>query len=154
MASANNLKRNANICLDLTIHFIISLEIFLIFFLKFENIFLIIPSFLGGILIDFDHILDCFFNFGRVNFKLLCDFPYRKPQKVFLFFHSWELVILFSALAYFYFSLFFQVFAFSWGMHLLVDNLDGAKKKGFCHYFLIYRLRQGFKIENLKGFVF
>lgn len=113
-----------------------------------------LAAFLGGVVIDLDHIIDCFVYFGRISFKNLLAFPYRKAKKVYLIFHSWELVILVYFFAFFGQSLFWQVFVFSWTLHLLVDNIDGAKKKGLTHYLFFYRFAKGFKIDKLKGFAF
>ncbi|MFO8053075.1 MAG: hypothetical protein R6U54_03850 [Candidatus Omnitrophota bacterium] len=149
-----SLKRSVNIILDLTIHLIISLEIFLIAYFKTGEFFYILPAILGGILIDADHIIDYLIQVRKISFKKILIFPYKKRKNVYLFLHSWELVFLFLFLSFFYNSLFWQLFSSSWALHLLIDNIDGAKAKGFLHYFVIYRLKKGFKTEELKGFLF
>lgn len=108
----------------------------------------------GGILIDIDHLLDFVIQFRRLNLKGLLNFPYQKGEHVYLFFHSWELVIITGLLSFFCNFLIVQIFVFSWALHLFVDNIDGAKKKGFLHYFLSYRFSKGFKTDKLKGFIF
>ncbi|MCF7872931.1 MAG: hypothetical protein K9L80_01825 [Candidatus Omnitrophica bacterium] len=150
----HSLKRTINIILDLIIHIIISLEVFLIVYFKTGEIFYLIPVILGGILIDIDHLIDYIIQFEGLSLKKILVFPYKKRKNIYLFFHSWELVILGAFFSFFYNSLFWQVFFCSWGLHLLVDNIDGAKAKGFLHYFFTYRLVKGFKAEKLKGFIF
>jgi thiamine transporter ThiT len=149
-----SLKRTINIILDLIIHIIISLEVFSIVYFKTGEISYLIPVILGGILIDIDHLIDYIIQFEGLSFKKISVFPYKKRKNIYLFFHSWELVILGVSLSFFYNSLFWQVFFCSWGLHLLVDNIDGAKAKGFLHYFFTYRLVKKFKAEKLKGFIF
>ncbi|MCF7917229.1 MAG: hypothetical protein K9L61_05570 [Candidatus Omnitrophica bacterium] len=148
------LKRTINIILDLIIHVIISSEIFLIVYFKTGELFYLVPAILGGILIDTDHLIDYIIQFRGLSFKKILAFPYKKRKNIYLFLHSWELVILGVSLSFFYNSLFWQVFSCSWGLHLLVDNIDGAKAKGFLHYFFTYRLTKEFKTEKLKGFLF
>lgn len=121
-------------------------------YLKTKDMVFIVPAVLGGILIDTDHLINYFFNFRRIKLKKLLAFPYSGANKVYLLFHSWELAGVVFFLAFFYQSLFWQVFAASFALHLLVDNLDQSKQKGFLLYFLSYRVAKGFRIEDLKGF--
>ncbi|MCF7873231.1 MAG: hypothetical protein K9L84_00215 [Candidatus Omnitrophica bacterium] len=148
------LKKSVNIVIDSVIHIVISLEIFLIAYFKTGKVFYLLPAVLGGVLIDIDHVIDYLIQFRKVDFKGLLFFPYRKRKNIYLFFHSWELVIIFFLFSFFYDSLFWQIFSYSWALHLLVDNIDGAKDKRFFHYFFIYRLAKKFKTEKLKGFIF
>ncbi len=150
----NTSRRALNIGLDFLIHLIITLEIALIVYLRVEDIFYIFPAVLGGIFVDTDHILNYFFSFKKFDFKGLMVSPYQKPKRVYLIFHSWELVVVGGFFAFFFHSLFWQIFIFSLALHLLVDNLDGVKRKGFFHYFFLYRLSRRFRIEELRGFVF
>lgn len=147
-------KRSVNIILDLVIHIVITLEISLIVYLKFQNILYVLMAVAGGILIDIDHMFDFIIQFRRLSFRRLLNFPYQKSKHIYLFFHSWELVIIAGLFSFFSHFLALQIFVFSWGLHLFVDNIDEAKKKRFLHYFLIYRFSKGFKTDKLKGFIF
>ncbi|MCF7887185.1 MAG: hypothetical protein K9L71_02065 [Candidatus Omnitrophica bacterium] len=143
----NNIsKKSFNIVLDTLIHLIISLEISIIVYIRFGNIFYVFLAILGGILIDIDHTVDYFVHYKKISLKSLIYFPYQKKKRVYLFFHSWELVILLSLIAFSLQSKPLQIFCFAWGLHLLVDNLDDFKEKGFFYYFLFYRLSKEFKV--------
>lgn len=152
--SINARKRSFNIGLDLIFHAIISLEVGLLAWLKFQNWVYVIPAVLAGLLIDIDHLIDCFIHFGKISFKELTAFPYQRAKKIYLFFHAWEFVIIVAIIAFFFQFSFWQVFVISWALHLFVDNLDGSRKKGFFHYFFFYRFSKKFKTDVLKGFVF
>jgi len=137
----------------LLIHLILTFEVSLIAWLKSGSVFSVLAAFLGGILIDIDHLIDYFIHFRKLELKSLLAFPYQQTKSVYLIFHSWELVILVGVFSFFYPSLLLRVFVFSWGLHLFVDNIDGFKRKGFNHYFFLFRLAKGFSVDKLKGFI-
>lgn len=147
-------KRNFNIGFDLSAHFIISLEIGFIAYLFYGEAVYFLAALLGGFFIDSDHIFDCFIYFGKISLRKVLVFPYRRAEKVYLLLHSWELIIITGFFVFWQQALFWQVFVFSWAMHLLVDNIDQLKKKRLGHYFFIYRLVNRFESKRLKGFVF
>lgn len=147
-------KKSINIIIDSIVHLAISLEVFLIAYAKTGDFFYFFIAILGGVVIDVDHGIDCLIQFKKVNLKKILIFPYLKKKYVYLFLHSWELVAIFAFFSFFFNSLPWQVFVFSWALHLLVDNLDDFKRKGFFHYFLFYRFKKGFKTDKLEGFIF
>ncbi len=141
-------KKSINIILDTLIHIIITLEISLIVYFKFNNLYYVLMAVIGGILIDADHLVDYLIHCKKMSLKNLIFFSYQKKKKVYLFFHSWELIILLSVIAFFIQSKSLQIFSFAWGLHLCVDNLDGFKERGLFYYFLAYRLSKKFKVSG------
>lgn len=64
----------------------------------FRSIPMLISVFLSGVLIDLDHVLDCYLNFGRKfnvwNTINVCE--NLQLKKTYLFLHSYELLLIYS----------------------------------------------------------
>lgn len=114
-------------------------------------------SFLAGVFLDVDHILDCYLNYG-LGFKLK-DIYHTcieiRLKRIFLFFHSFELIILFWIfVAVFSPGNIWKGVAIGITQHLIFDqltniplhNVDGRA------YFFLFRLFNGFdKDKFVKG---
>lgn len=133
--------------MDLSAH-LVSTMIFTALIYRATNNFTYAGIFiLGGILIDLDHFID-YFIYYKNRFKLddfLC-IRFLRSGKTYVFFHSWELVIiiLITALAGEFHGWF--IFSLSLAQHLFIDNVQ---KKNPWFYFLIYRLFKRFNVEAL-----
>jgi hypothetical protein len=109
--------------------------------------------FIVGIFLDLDHLIDYFIYFG-MRFKWsefmqrFFQFEYLKSGKVYIFLHSWEIIVGFSLLASDY-KMTLPILAVSLGFigHLLVDHRREIKPFG---YFLTYRIIHDFKLEEFS----
>jgi hypothetical protein len=102
----------------------------------------------GGILIDIDHFIDYFLYAGlKFNLKKFALIDFLKSGRIYIFFHSWELIVLIYLggflLGWGKYSL-----ALSLGMlgHLLVDSIF---QKAFLPYSLIYRIQHKFNAYKI-----
>ena len=69
---------------------------FLIWKYLFKNINVFLIAFLGGVLIDLDHLFDYFLAFGaKFNLTYFAKgYQFLKSDKIYIPFHSWEIVII------------------------------------------------------------
>ena len=78
-------------------HLVLSFFIAFIIWKKLHKHFgVFIAALLGGVFIDFDHLIDYFLAFGT-KFNLiyfLKGYQFLKSDKIYVPFHSWELVII------------------------------------------------------------
>lgn len=112
-------------------------------------------AFIGGVLIDLDHFIDYFLAFGW-QFRLeyfLKGYQFLASDKIYIFFHGWEYVILLSAVAWLVkgnVKIKAAVLALALGMffHLSIDVFtnEGAQLKT---YSIIYRAKNNFDLKAL-----
>ena len=81
-------------------HIAVSAIFSIILYFIFKSLSLSIAAFLSGFLIDLDHVLECYINYGR-KFNIwrtieACESFQLK--KAYFFLHSYELVLIYSAL--------------------------------------------------------
>lgn len=112
---------------------------------------LAIASFIAGIFIDVDHFLDYYLNKGFsldiIDFYRTC--VNRKLTKIYIFFHSLELLIFFWLIAILYPSnLIWWGITIGVSQHLIFDGL--VNELAPAGYFFAYRLIKKF---DLKQFV-
>lgn len=114
-----------------------------------------IAGFLGGVLIDLDHLIDYFLAFGpRFNLGyFLQGYQFLKSDKIYVLFHGWEYVALLAGLGLMIRSnlwlksaiLSISLAAF---FHLVVDvNIN--KGMTFSGYSIVCRVANGFDIEKI-----
>ena len=120
-----------------------------------------LSCFFAGWLIDLDHVFDYVKNLGlRRGLMLILNahdtFPGERFEEgvrdlihIYLFLHSWELIIGFCALYLFYHidPIITGVFL-GFTLHLALDQLAN-RVKGPLVYFLTYRLFHRFKVATL-----
>lgn len=111
-------------------------------------------TFLGGVLIDVDHLIDHFLSFGlNFNYDYFIRGEYFLEGKAYIVFHGFEYVILFGVLAFFSKArirkMIFIAIALGMLSHLFIDTfLFPNPIKG---YFILYRLLHGFNVDMEKG---
>lgn len=112
-----------------------------------------IASFLGGILIDLDHFIDYYMNFGfSYNLKKICDaIDNFRLSKLYLLLHSYELLITFW-LAIFIIPLnsIYLFIAIGVTQHIFLDQLFNPVTPKT--YFLSHRIACRFKKESFLVF--
>lgn len=114
----------------------------------------VLIAFWGGFLIDLDHLLEYFLVFGW-HFNLAYFLEGREfllSNKIHLWFHAWEYVILFLGLGVIFkrrkiLEVSFIVLAFSIVVHLISDAL--INRYQLKYYSLAYRAEAGFAAEKL-----
>ena len=132
---------------DLSVHFIAT-AIACVWVYSFSgNPAYVVVLILGGIFIDLDHFIDYFLFFGpKFNLNDFFGFSYLESGKVYVFFHSWEIIFLLLAVGIYFSSSALLIFCFGLSLHLAIDNLQ--RKNPFI-YFLSYRIAVGFDRRRL-----
>ena len=112
-----------------------------------------VACFFSGIFIDLDHHLDFYLEKGKIPLRyseLLYFCEKEKTGKLYLFFHSYELLALFWLLIMFlHLGYFWSGLALGLTTHLIADQIFNPLKP--LGYFLIYRIRNDF--DKAKIFV-
>ena len=103
------------------------------------------------ILIDFDHILEFFYNQPQNFWRLkiaLSGHHFQQAGKIRVWFHAWEYLIIWTAIwlwqGWYKIGLITSLPYFS---HLLMDHFGNETCGPF--YFLLYRLKNNFDIRKL-----
>lgn len=112
-------------------------------------------AFIGGVLIDLDHLIDYFFAFG-FHFSLLSFIhgeQFAKNDKIYVLFHGWEYVILLLAVAWLIQSnirLKTALFSLALGtfFHLLID-VNVNQGMTISGYSVIYRSVNDYEIKKI-----
>jgi hypothetical protein len=134
--------------IDLTAHVVFTLLLSWFFYYFTERWTWAVITVFGGILIDIDHFIDYFLHFGwKFNLEDFFESRQLASGKVFLFFHSWELVLLIWTLS----VLFSWMIPLAAGMtlHLLIDCLY-SHRRDILFLSLIYRWRNRFRTDKLN----
>ncbi|OGC59880.1 hypothetical protein A2380_01085 [candidate division WWE3 bacterium RIFOXYB1_FULL_43_24] len=122
-------------------------------FKRYKRLSSYVVALLSGFFVDLDHLLDYFIHRGF--YFNLSDFlsgqHYHETNTSFIFFHSWELVLLLGVFAY------FSKKKHIWcplilglTLHLLWDYLTNPAH--WYTYFIIARYLQGFALDKLFAF--
>ena len=142
-----------HIFLHIALSFLIGFFIFNIFqgrFLAF------LGTFIGGVLVDLDHLIDYFLTFGfRFNLHyFLKGYQFLKSEKIYIFFHAWEYVGLLFITYYLLtirgkitLAVFVLALALGLGGHLIIDTVVNHIK--LQTYSLTYRINNNFEAKYL-----
>ena len=136
--------------MKLTSHIVISFSVSAVLYLVFHSYLLALSSFIFGIFIDLDHFFDyfmeCGFNLNIKNFFYIAeDYGFKKT---FLFLHSWEIFLIFSAVVFVNSvnEILFGIFV-SYAFHLIFDQFGNLSKP--LSYSFIYRWKKDFLTEKI-----
>ena len=152
-----NLSADSTILSHELIHLLLTSLIALFFWRRFKDKRLILVSFFFGFFIDIDHLFDYFVHFGLTNnfLNFFIVASYVLPNnKVYIFFHGWEFIIVFWLIGFFLEKKFkikglSLVILFSYAAHLLWDNFS------FHHhplaYLFLFRLANHFDLKSFRG---
>lgn len=143
-----NIDKYRHLIVDLSTHIVVTLIVSIVIYKIYLSFTLVALVVVGGILIDVDHFIDYFLYAGlKFNLKKFALIDFLKSGKIYIFFHSWELVIFiyFTGLLL---GLGRYTLALSLGMlgHLLVDSLF---QKAFLPYSLFYRMWYNFDAHKI-----
>jgi hypothetical protein len=140
-------SKKASAVIDLALHFVFTFLLAWFFYHFTGRWTWVILAVFGGILIDLDHFIDYFRYYGlKFNLKDFLESRQLASGKVFIFFHSWELVLLVWGLS----IVFAWMIPLAAGMtlHLLVDCLY-SHRRDILFLSLIYRWRKRFSTDKL-----
>ncbi|KJJ85989.1 membrane protein [Candidatus Omnitrophus magneticus] len=131
--------------IDLLSHVILASLFSIFFYVVTHKISWVFLCILGGIFIDIDHFIDYFLYYGR-NFRLghFCYCRYLDSGKCYIFFHSWEFILLLWIGAFF--IVWLVPLAAGMSIHLIVDQLSKSGK----FYFLLFRWNNQFDLDKLE----
>jgi len=104
-----------------------------------------VSSFLGGILIDVDHIIDFYIRKKRISLSIkeLENFCMKEKEgKMYLIFHSYELILALWLTAYFFPHVIWIGLLFGMSVHLILDQIFNNVYP--WAYFGCYRAKHGF----------
>jgi len=143
-----NIDKYRHLIVDLSTHIVVTLIVSIVIYKIYLSFTLVALVVVGGILIDVDHFIDYFLYAGlKFNLKKFALIDFLKSGKIYIFFHSWELVI-FIYFTGFLLGLGRYTLALSLGMlgHLLVDSLF---QKAFLPHSLFYRMWYNFDAHKI-----
>jgi len=132
---------------DLTLHFFVTIIVALVVYVDSPNLRNIFFLALGGIFVDLDHLIDYFlFYKHRFELKKFLNCSYLDSGKVYVFLHSWEIILFIGILGFLLRSIELTMLSLGFALHLSIDNLQ--RKNRFC-YILSYRMIKEFDMETL-----
>ncbi len=108
-----------------------------------------VACFISGTVIDIDHVFDYYLYCGRLSLDIseISGF-YQHYGKVIVVLHSYELLFVAVIVTFiFHVHVLFIGVAIGFVGHMLMDTFAYEMKPQ--SYFLLYRIRNGFKIEKL-----
>ena len=132
-------------------HISISTVLSLIFLVYFQSVMAAISCLICGVLIDLDHHLDYFLAKHEIpwHYRDLVYFGATdKNHKMYLWFHSYEsLILLWGAIYYFNLDIVWVGAAVGMTVHVLCDQFYNPLHP--MVYFLTYRVAQNFSKDKL-----
>jgi len=118
---------------------------------------LAIASFISGIFVDLDHIIDYWIEHGwRFNlkhfFNYFDDKNFVNRRRLFFVFHAWEwLFLLFVVAMMSNWNMWITGFLVGYGQHMILDEIYNSFKyriRPFVWgYFLVWRWKNGFRFK-------
>ncbi|MEW6713670.1 MAG: hypothetical protein AB1306_01070 [Nitrospirota bacterium] len=126
-------------------HVVASTAISAILFLIFRSWGLAIASFISGVFIDLDHVLDYIFEHGlpRDVKKFFHFFYGEKYKKLTLILHGWEWLFLMAIVSWLTgWPPWVTGLTIGWGQHMLFDRFYNISTFGSYSFF--WRLKNGF----------
>lgn len=122
-----------------------------ILYVMFKSWGLAIASFISGVFIDLDHIID-YLRCSDISFNVNKFFNYfnnKEFDKVFLIFHGWEwLAVLTIAAKMSNWNPWVTGVLIGYGQHIILDQLGNGA--GSLDYFFFWRWKNGFSPEAIN----
>jgi hypothetical protein len=146
---------NLPLWLHLSIHFTVAVLGGYLLGLYYKKARLgVIAGFLAGFLIDLDHVIEYFIIYGLQFdlYQFLNGYQFLLSDKIYLVFHGYELVILFTLLAYLFrkktnVKIFLIIFTISGFLHLVSDSvINNYPPKNYTY---TYRAMNDFSAQKL-----
>ena len=133
---------------DIRLHILVSLLSMGIIYGVFRSLKLATLYFAAGIFIDLDHLIDYFLYFGlKFRLKYFFGSLYLRSGKVYIFLHSWELLIpLWIWGLYAKQEILALAIMLGFVVHLLLDQRHRTIPLA---YFLSFRILNNFRLEKI-----
>ncbi|MFH1867780.1 MAG: hypothetical protein ABH843_02300 [Candidatus Omnitrophota bacterium] len=139
------------------IHAVVSFSLGVILWLLTKSVYAGFLCFIAGIVVDLDHIVEYIIHHSSRGFTIkkvcqACDQTNKqegelKFPKLYLFFHSWELVIIFAIAVVYLRNIYLAAIAMGYASHLI---LDSTKNPAYPYsYFIIWRVIKKFHTHHL-----
>lgn len=135
-------------------HLLAGLIIGIIFYQIYKQKLLLIIPVITSFLIDADHLIDLWLytsqNHVPFNPWLLFSDYFHQAGKIYLFFHSYEIILLLLIAGIFFVKYRKYLLAVSISMlvHIILDQL--TYHPVFLEYFFVYRLINGFSVDTFN----
>ena len=136
-------------------HAAVSIVISGILYSIFKSWGLAVASLISGILVDFDHIIDYWIEYGlRLDFKQFFNYfdekNFGNRKKLFFVFHGWEWLIVMLAAAWLTgWNLWVTGLLIGFGQHMALDELYNSSNYRIRPYVrgysLLWRWKNGFE---------
>ena len=125
-------------------HLITSLILSTIVLFITNNFYYSLTVLFFGVMLDLDHIIDYFILYKKkLDFKIIMGGMYDNKDKVYVFFHSYELLIFICLISYYILPNYIFYIALGFLSHILLDLYEYPLK--FYYYFFWYRMLIKFK---------
>ena len=129
-------------------HIAVSTLISVILYAIFKSWALTISSFISGVFVDLDHIIDYWREYG-ISFdvkKFLYVHDKKQYRKSHMILHGWEWLIVLGIMALLTdWNLWVTGVLIGFGQHIALDNMN--YRESFWSYSLAWRWSKGFKTE-------
>jgi hypothetical protein len=108
-----------------------------------------ILAFLPGVVIDIDHLFDCFKSGNKLNLReLLSSSYFRESGKMYIILHSYEFLFLLFTIAFAFGGLQLGIWvSLSFILHLISDQLSYRTHP--LAYFITFRATKNFSLQIL-----
>ena len=130
-------------------HITISLFFSAFLYMIFKSWIIFGSSLISGVLIDIDHIFDCFMEHGiNIRIKQFFDvFHNHKMSRAWLIFHSWELLFLLGISAFIVrWNPWIVGTVVGFTQHIVLDQIFNKSNK--LSYSFYWRLKKGFRLKR------
>jgi hypothetical protein len=131
-------------------HITLSAMVSSILFVFFKSWVLSLSSFITGFLIDIDHLIDYWREYGfRINVKeIFSVFTYKKLNNLTMYLHGWEWLILLCMSAWLTnWNLWVIGILTGYAHHIFTDQI--GNKPPALGYFLFWRWKKGFLMKAM-----
>ena len=143
--------------MDPSRHAAVSLGISAVLWFFTRNVFAASVAFATGVLVDIDHLIEYAIHYGWRDFSIkefyqICKRTHlkntsRRFKKLYLIFHSYEIVILLWVAALLIKNIYLVAFALGYSGHLILDGIGNPFHP--CSYFIIRRVIKNFEADKL-----
>ncbi len=130
-------------------HVIASVIFSSIFLLVFKSWTIAVSSFISGVLIDCDHVIDYLWEKRRFRLNEFFDAHYKEKILFFMvIFHSWELLFLLNIYAFMISDNPWVIgITIGFTQHVALDQIFNESKR--LLYFFFWRLKRGFNANRM-----
>ena len=133
-----------------SIHVIVSLTLSALFWFFTKSLYASFACFISGVLVDLDHLIEFFIHYEKKDFTLRKFFSVCRQmlfEKLYLFFHSCELLILLWLSYSFSKNVYLLAISIGYSSHLILDYIGNPLH--VYSYFFIRRFMRKFETREI-----